>query len=82
MVEKILFSLKQVNTKSLRNYRFRLNPFIVVEVLSHCCDNLQLGRRFVDFFVLNCSNFKHSSLSLSAMIHVLVKCRRLSDDNL
>ena len=52
---------------------------LVVEVLSHCHDNLQLGRRFVDFLVLNCLNFKHSSMALSAMIHVLVKCRRLSD---
>ncbi|KAK6235463.1 hypothetical protein SCA6_010800 [Theobroma cacao] len=79
MVEKILFSLKQGNMNSLRNYRFRLNPLIVAEVLSHCRDDLQLGQRFVDFLVVNCSNFKHSSMSLSAMIHVLVKCRRLSD---
>lgn len=79
MVEKILFSLKQGNANSLRNYRFRINPLIVVEVLLHCRENLQLGKRFVDFIVLNCSNFKHSSMSLSAMIHVLVRCGRLSD---
>ena len=78
-MEKILFSLKQGNPSPLRNYLFRLNPLVVVEVLCHCRENLQLGQKFVDLIVLNCPNFKHSSQSLSAMVHVLVRSRRLSD---
>ncbi|KAJ0083248.1 hypothetical protein Patl1_29391 [Pistacia atlantica] len=79
LVEKILFNLKQWNVNSLRHYQFRLNPVTAVEVLYRLRDNLHLGQRFIDFIALNCANFKHSSLSLSAMIHILVRSRRLSD---
>ena len=78
-MEKIFFSLKQGNTNSLRNYLFRLNPLVIIEVLCRCRENLLLGQKFVDLIVLHCPNFKHTSQSLSAMAHVLVRSRRLSD---
>ncbi|OAY61310.1 hypothetical protein MANES_01G179300v8 [Manihot esculenta] len=79
LVEKLLFNLKQGNVNSLLNYHICLNPLVVVEVLKRCRDNLQLAQRFIDRGVLRGKNIKHSSMSLSAMIHVLVRSRRSSD---
>ncbi|EXB44143.1 hypothetical protein L484_005295 [Morus notabilis] len=76
--EKILLGLKQGNLISVHNYIYRINPLVVVEVLS-CCENLQLSVKFVDLILLNCPHMRHSSQSLSVMIHVLVRGRRLSE---
>ncbi|KAM2003941.1 hypothetical protein ACFX15_027451 [Malus domestica] len=79
LVEKILLGLKQGNLTSLRSFLFRLNPSLIVVVLSCCRENLQLGLKFIDLILLNSPDFKHSSLSLSAMIHMLVRGRTASD---
>ncbi|KAL3611470.1 hypothetical protein D5086_002490, partial [Populus alba] len=79
LVEKIIFNLKHGNVNSLLSYQLRLNPSVIVDVLCRCNGNLQLGQKFIDSLVLNGSNFKHSSISLSAMVHVFVRSRRLSD---
>lgn len=78
LVENILLGLKQGNLTSLRSFMFRLNPSLIV-VLSCCRENLQLGLKFIDLILLNSPDFKHSSLSLSAMIHMLVRRRTASD---
>ncbi|CAN6697671.1 unnamed protein product [Malus baccata var. baccata] len=77
--EDILLGLKQGNLTSLRSFLFRLNPSLIVVVLSCCDENLQLGLKFIDLILLNSPDFKHSSLSLSAMIHMLVRGQRVSD---
>uniref|UniRef100_A0A6N2LYE3 Pentacotripeptide-repeat region of PRORP domain-containing protein n=1 Tax=Salix viminalis TaxID=40686 RepID=A0A6N2LYE3_SALVM len=79
LVEKIVFNLKHGNVNSLLSYQLRLNPSVIVDVLCRCNGDLQLGQRFIDSLVLKGTNFKHSSVSLSAMIHVFVRSRRLSD---
>lgn len=79
LVENILLGLKQGNLTSLRSFLFRLNPSLIVVVLSCCRENLQLGLKFIDLILLNSPDFKHSSLSLSAMIHMLVRRRTASD---
>ncbi|KAK9939499.1 hypothetical protein M0R45_016194 [Rubus argutus] len=79
LVEKVLLGLKQGKLNHLCNYLCRLNPVLVVEVIFRCRENLQLGLKFIDLILLNCPNFKHSSQSLSAMIHILVRGRRVLD---
>ncbi|KAB5520566.1 hypothetical protein DKX38_024885 [Salix brachista] len=79
LVEKIAFNLKHGNVNSLLSSQFRSNPSVIVDVLCRCNGDLQLGQRFIDSLVLKGTNFKHSSVSLSAMIHVFVRSRRLSD---
>lgn len=79
LVEKIIFNLKHGNLNSLLSYQLHLNTSVIVDVLCRCNGNLQLGQKFIDSLVLNGSNFKHSSISLSAMVHVFVRSRRLSD---
>lgn len=56
-----------------------MNPSIVVDVLYRCRDNLQMGQRFIDLVASKNPGFKHSSLSLSASIHILTRSRRVSD---
>ena len=79
LTEKILLNLKQGKPNSLLDFLFHSNSFVVVEVLYRCRDNLQLGQRFIDLIASNWPNFKHSQQSFSAMIHILVRSRRLPD---
>ncbi|KAI9114702.1 hypothetical protein K1719_014400 [Acacia pycnantha] len=80
LVEKVFLSLRQGYLSSSSNYLFRSSdPSVVVEVLYRCRENLVLGQKFVETIMVHCPNFKHSSLSLSAMIHILVRCRKLPE---
>ncbi|KAH0849653.1 hypothetical protein HID58_096214 [Brassica napus] len=86
LVDKLCFSLNQANNNnnsataaSLRNHLIRLNPLSVVEVLYRCRDDLTLAQRFIQQLSLHLPNFKHTSFSLSAIIHILVRSGRLSD---
>lgn len=40
---------------------------------------MHLAQKFINLVTVNCPNFKHSSTSLSAVVHVLIRCKRVAD---
>nr|GLL23159.1 pentatricopeptide repeat-containing protein At5g01110 [Ipomoea trifida] len=78
LVEKIMWTLKQ-GTHSRTSLFLRLNASVYLQVVTKCRDDLRSASKFIDFVALNHPNFKHSSTSLSAAIHILVRCKRVSE---
>ncbi|KAL0437174.1 UNVERIFIED_CONTAM: Pentatricopeptide repeat-containing protein [Sesamum radiatum] len=69
LLEKILWALKR--GQSINTHLFyQLNPSTYAQVLCECRDDLHIGQKFIDLIALNYPNFKHSSWSLSAAVHV------------
>ncbi|KAL5708542.1 hypothetical protein ACHQM5_019328 [Ranunculus cassubicifolius] len=76
LINTIISTLNSNNLNSLSQFHSQLTPSIIVQVIYNCTGNLKLGQNFVDF-LLKFEDFKHSEASLSSMIHILVRSKRL-----
>lgn len=56
-----------------------LTPSDIAQVLYRCRENLQMGLKFIELLSSNCPHFQHSMISLCAMVHMLVRGKRVSE---
>ncbi|KAG6385736.1 hypothetical protein SASPL_154614 [Salvia splendens] len=78
LLENISWALKRGH--SIRNHLlYQLKPSTYAQITYEFRHDLHIRQKFIDCVATNCPHFMHSSLSLSAAIHVLVISKRVSD---